>query len=101
VAVAACASTLRPKEPFSEAALFADDRGYVAHRYADDVLSAELRTDLSAAGYVCDPIASGGHICVRSIVATPGCADVRTVRVTPPDVSATQQRRCTGVVAPP
>jgi hypothetical protein len=96
-------TVLRPKEPFSEGALLSDDQAYVDHRYAKDALSVELRADLATAGYVCDPVPSGGHICARStpVAAMPGCADVFTVRINPPHVAAAQNRRCTGVVAPP
>lgn len=102
VALGAC-TVLRPKEPFSEAALLADDVNYVAHRYAKDALSLELRTDLQGAGYVCEPVRTGGHICSRSqaVAAMTGCADVFTVRVGEGTADASQARRCMGVVAPP
>jgi hypothetical protein len=94
-------TVLRPKEPFSEAALLSDDASYVAHRYAKDALGVELRADLIAAGYACEPAPSGGHVCSRSAPAAPGCADVYTVRVDAPRVEAVQHRRCAGVVSPP
>jgi len=100
LALGAC-TVLRPVEQFSEAALYADDRAYVALRYEPARMSAGLRADLADAGYVCEPLARGGHVCSKATPAGPGCEDVGTVEVGLDTVRAARARRCGEAPASP